>query len=151
MSISYQNGNLIKMATLGKFDAIIHCCNCHHKMGAGIAKEIARVFPDAYKADLLTPYGDYNKMGTYSFAEIELPNKFMLIVINAYMQFRYGRDSRYVDYMFVETVLKSINKDFKGKRIGTYYLGCGNAGGEPEVIREIIEKTLTDVKVTVVD
>lgn len=46
------HGNLIKMALEGKFDVIIHGCNCFNTFGAGIALQIKRIFPDAYEADL---------------------------------------------------------------------------------------------------
>jgi O-acetyl-ADP-ribose deacetylase (regulator of RNase III) len=48
------NGNLIKHALEGKFDVVIHGCNCSCTMGAGIAKSIKDQFPEAYQADLIT-------------------------------------------------------------------------------------------------
>lgn len=56
-------GNLIDLAEEGRFDLIVHGCNCFCKMGAGIAKEIKSRYPQAYEQDRLTKYGDKNKMG----------------------------------------------------------------------------------------
>ena len=38
------NGDIIKLAP--EFDVVIHGCNCFHKMGAGVAKLIAKNFPE---------------------------------------------------------------------------------------------------------
>ena len=45
-------GDLIKLALEGKFDVIAHGCNCFCLQGAGIAKQMSKVF--------LTNVGDYN-------------------------------------------------------------------------------------------
>ena len=54
-------GDLIQLAKNGEFDVIIHGCNCFCTMGAGIAKTIKDIFPEAYKADLNTKKGDRSK------------------------------------------------------------------------------------------
>ena len=40
-------GDLIQLALDGEFDLIIHGCNCFCSMGAGIAKSIREIFPEA--------------------------------------------------------------------------------------------------------
>ena len=42
--ISYVDGDLIKLALSGKFDVIVHGCNCFCTMGAGIAPQMAEAF-----------------------------------------------------------------------------------------------------------
>src|SRR5262245_29107160 len=42
-------GDLVKLALDGRFEVIIHGCNCQCEMGAGIAKVIKQTFPEAYK------------------------------------------------------------------------------------------------------
>ena len=44
-------GDLIELALSGTFEVIIHGCNCHCAMGAGVAKAIKSNFPEAYQAD----------------------------------------------------------------------------------------------------
>ena len=44
-------GDLFALGFAGEFDAIIHGCNCHNTMGAGIAKSVKQQFPAAYHAD----------------------------------------------------------------------------------------------------
>ena len=63
-------GNLLALARSGRFDVIVHGCNCRHAMDAGIAKQIKAAFPEAYAADLATPKGA-GKLGTISTAEIQ--------------------------------------------------------------------------------
>jgi len=57
------HGNLLQLALAGRFDVIIHGCNCQCTMGAGIAKQIKAQFPEAYKADLRTVKGAEEKLG----------------------------------------------------------------------------------------
>ncbi|MEN8258621.1 MAG: hypothetical protein ABFS09_12235 [Thermodesulfobacteriota bacterium] len=63
-------GNLIELAQDNYVDVIIHGGNCFCTMGAGIAKAIKDVFPDACEADLAPQEGDRNKLGTLSGAQI---------------------------------------------------------------------------------
>ena len=37
------------------FNVILHGCNCFSTMGAGIAKQIAEKYPEAYRADKSSP------------------------------------------------------------------------------------------------
>ena len=64
-------GNLLDLALEGRFDVIVHGCNCQCAMGAGIALAIRKVFPEAFAADGSTAKGDRNKLGTFSFASVE--------------------------------------------------------------------------------
>lgn len=51
-------GDLLKFAQVGDFDLIVHGCNCHCTMGAGIAKGVKSLFPEACQADLRTEMGE---------------------------------------------------------------------------------------------
>jgi O-acetyl-ADP-ribose deacetylase (regulator of RNase III) len=64
-------GDLLNLASIGEFDVIVHGCNCHCTMGAGIAAAIKKRFPEAYAADCATLKGDRSKLGTISQAQIE--------------------------------------------------------------------------------
>ena len=76
-------GDIIEMGQEGKIDVLIHGCNCFHTMGAGIALGIKKTFPEAYEADLRTPYRHASKLGDFSQATTENG----LVIINAYTQF----------------------------------------------------------------
>src|ERR1700742_724361 len=90
-------GDLLKLASEGCFDVIVHGANCQCVMGAGIAKAIREVFPKAYQADLETPKGSPAKLGTISFAEVHRGDR-PLWVVNAYTQFHYRGTGVRVDY-----------------------------------------------------
>ena len=79
-----------------------------------------------------------------------------LTVVNCYTQFMYGKNhtdgvSKPLDYEALTLCLKKINHMFKGKHIGLPgFIGGGLAGGDPSVIRLIIQKELKDMNVTIV-
>ncbi len=49
---------------------IAHGCNAFHTMGSGIARTIRTKYPEAYAADLTSPYGSKNKLGTYTYTKV---------------------------------------------------------------------------------
>ena len=143
-------GDLIQLALEGKFDLIIHGCNCFCTMGAGIAKQIKGCFPAAWEADLATPKGERSKLGTYSSAVENTPNS-RLTIINAYTQFDYSGPGVLVDYDAVKTVFAQIKLDFTGKRMGYPKIGAGLAGGDWKRISEIIDNALEGEAHTLVE
>ena len=132
-------GDLIELALAGEFDLIVHGCNCFCKMGAGIARSIKEVFPEAYEADLNTKSGSMEKLGTISSAEV-LREGVNLIVINGYTQFTPSGKGVLVDYDAVGSVFNSIKKEYSGKRIGYPMIGAGLAKGDWGIIAEIINR-----------
>lgn len=134
-------GNLIHLALAGKFDVIVHGCNCFCTMGAGIARQIRDTFPEAYQADLKTGMGDRNKLGTCSMARIQR-NRTCFTLVNAYTQYDFTGQDVLVDYHAVQIVFASIKKNFTRKRIGYPKLGAGLANGDWEIISGIINREL---------
>ena len=142
-------GDLIKLGKQGYFDVIVHGCNCFCTMGAGIAKAIKSEFPEAYEADLKTAKGDKSKLGSFSFATIELDDS-ELVVVNAYTQFNWRGKGTKVDYDAIRKVFESIKNTYEGKRIGFPLIGAGLAGGDWSLISEIIKKELKGEHFTLV-
>ena len=134
-------GDLIKLALEGNFDVIIHGCNCFCTMGAGIAKNIKSEFPEAYEADLKTEKGNKDKLGTYSNAITER-NGYKIIIINAYTQHHYKGRRMKADYEAIRSVFKKIKSNYPGRKIGYPKIGAGLAGGDWNIISEIIEEEL---------
>jgi hypothetical protein len=78
-----------------------------------------------------------------------------LTVVNAYTQYKYGRnhadgDKMPVDYEAITLCMRKINNLFKGQRIGLPKIGAGLAGGDWTRIKSIIQTELKDCDVTVV-
>ncbi|GAB6145958.1 macro domain-containing protein [Desulfocicer niacini] len=143
------NGDLIKLAMEGKFDVIIHGCNCFCAMGAGIARSIKMQFPEAFQADLATEKGDRSKLGAFSQANF-VQNGHELAVINAYTQFHYSGKEVLADYDAIRSVFKKLKAQFSGKRFGFPLIGAGLAGGDWQVISEIINQELQGEDFTLV-
>ena len=134
-------GNLITLAEEGRFDCIVHGCNCFHTMGSGIAVQLKRRYPGVLLADRdNTERGNRGKLGTYTMANcIKNANKHFM-VINAYTQYNYGNDGKkYVDYAAIKKVFTSLAPDLVGMRIGYPRIGCGLAGGEWHLVKDIID------------
>jgi O-acetyl-ADP-ribose deacetylase (regulator of RNase III) len=141
------NGDLLAMAKEYKFDVIAHGANCFKSMGAGIALQIKRQFPDVYQKDIndnRTPtqrWGDYTSI-TYS------NGKKVLSVFNLYTQYNPGPD---LDYTALELSLKKLAKNIKpNSKIGLPQIGCGIGGGNWLIVKEIIQRVLSDYNVTIV-
>ena len=159
-------GDLIELALKGEFDVITHGCNCFCTMKSGIAPQMAAAFGcDKYPMEADYLKGDINKLGTidaqkrsiqlyYPGRLTTVPISGKLIVINAYTQFYYGQNSPGshipLDYDALTLCLRKINYIFAGKHIGLPKIGCGLAGGEWDVVKDIIQEELKDCDVTIV-
>ena len=80
-------GNLLQMFKDREFDVIVHGCNCFHIMGAGIAGQISKQYPQAYESDKRSTNGDRSKLGKYTIAMV--PDG---LIVNAYTQYHPGRE-----------------------------------------------------------
>ena len=142
------NGDLLKLASEGHFDYIVHGCNCFHAMNSGIAGKIAARYPEARSADKLTGFGDRNKLGKCSLAYLD-----NLIIVNAYTQFNYGRSSnRYFEYpafySFLNMFKNILVSEFKENkfRIGFPLIGCGLANGDKSFVISMLKDFAKETK-----
>lgn len=142
-------GDIIELALKGEFDVVIHGCNCFHIMGAGIAYQIAKLFPEAEKVDKASIYGSREKLGCYTSSEVLRDNK-AFIIVNGYTQYSFGGKIN-VDYQAVQDLFRKIAKDFSGLRIAYPRIGAGLAGGDWNVIKRIICEELKNENHTYVE
>lgn len=162
------NGNLITMALSGDFDCIAHGVNCFSTQKSGIAKEMVEYFhTDTFKDEQKYIKGyELLKLGNidWNLQWISPNNKhvdrFGLSVINAYTQHKIAKFNN-VDYDYTTTdvpldydalalCMRKINRIFKGEHIGLPQIGCGKAKGDWSKVKEIIQRELKDMDVTVV-
>lgn len=162
------HGDLISLAMQAWFDVIAHGCNCHSKMGAGLAPQMAAAF-GCDRFEMETWGSTIDKLGNIDYQTFVLGqnstwslldadnklNEPELTVVNAYTQFNYGRnhadgDLRPIDYEALTLCMRKINKKFAGRRVGLPQIGAGLAGGDWNRIKDIIQKELRDCDVTVV-
>lgn len=145
------NGNLIKLAKEGMFDVITHGCNCFSNMGAGIAVPMKNNFNvSMYPLEAPSTAGDINKLGQIEGLPFGISPDKSVIVINSYTQYRPNVKMKPLDYEALTLCMRKINHKYKEKHIGLPKIGCGLAGGDWEVVREIIKRELVDCEITIV-
>lgn len=131
-------GNLIFLAESGNFDVIVQGCNCYHTMGAGLARQIATQYPEAYDADKLTILGP-NKLGKISSCEVKSDQGFYFRIVNAYTQI-YPYPPINLDA--IRYAFREIKRLFTGKRIAYPKIGAGLGKGDWKEIEPIIDEEL---------
>jgi len=143
-------GDLLALALDGRFDVIVHGCNCMCQMGKGIAKSIRQQFPEAFEADQQTTAGDRDKLGTITTAEVVRDGQ-RFVVVNAYTQYDYRGPGPNVDYDAVRSAMREVKRRFAGRRIGYPKIGAGLAGGDWDRIAKIIDEELAGEVHTLVE
>lgn len=133
--LKHTKGNLLDLAEAGEFDIVVQGCNCFNTMGGGIAREIRERYPMAELVDNETEKGAYNKLGNYTTA---FTGKFL--IVNAYTQYNMSQGNDVFEYTAFELILQKLCHEFGTKRIGLPYIGMGLAGGDKEIILDMIEE-----------
>ena len=137
-------GDLIDLAKAGEFDIITHSCNCFCRMKRGIAPLMAAAFGcDSYPMESAEYIGYRSKLGQIDYRYLD---QYKLRVVNSYMQYHWRTPSRYgfpFDYDACRSCLQVIVRRFShlGRlRFGVPWIGCGLAGGDKAIVRDILEK-----------
>jgi O-acetyl-ADP-ribose deacetylase (regulator of RNase III) len=147
VAMKVKHGDMIKLAENGEFDVIVHWCNCECIMGS-IAEQIEKTFPGAYEADRGTEACDSSKIGRLSIAKVKVKNNKWLVIVNGYIQLLSGGN---VNYHALREVMKQVQRNFYGQRIGYPEIGsAGPTGSEWDLIKKIIDKELYDEDHTLV-
>lgn len=147
-------GNLITLTKEGKFKVITHGCNCFCTMKAGIAPQMAEAFGcNEFPSENERLKGNINKLGTIDYKKIELAGENKNVyVVNSYTQFNFKTvdNVKPFDYIAFALCMKKINSIFKGLSVGLPQIGAGLAGGDWNIIKDIIQRELKDCFVTIV-
>lgn len=136
----YKNGDLLK----SDCTVIMHQANCQSTMGSGIAKSIAEMYPGARIVDSNSLYGPEEKFGSYTAYKDDNG----VTIVNLYGQYGFGRGKQQTNYDKLESAidmfLHAINSGIYNKsklKIGVpYKMGCDRAGGDWEVVRDILDR-----------
>lgn len=151
----YKVKNIIDALEQGEVDIILQGCNCFCGFGRGLALEIKNRYPEAYKVDKETAYGDKGKLGTITYAEV-LTQRF---IVNCYTQFHWikplnkekeiiknGRkDYLLADYRAIRMAFVNLRKEFDNSwSLGLPKIGAGWANGDWDVIEQIVKDELID-------
>lgn len=133
-------GDLIDLALAGRFDVLVHGCNCLGVMNAGVARQIRLAFPEAHCADLKAGTGGF-KLGSISWANVMAAGR-PLAIVNAYTQLNISRSVKSVDYNAVRQAMALVKSQFSGLVIAYPKIGAGLGGGDWAIISEIIATEL---------
>ena len=145
--IEYRNGDLFA----GSEKICIHGCNAQGKYASGFAGVVRGTYPAAYDAYMASYKAGTLVLGSLSWAVCD-----GRLIVNAVTQKFFGRDGkRYVDYNAVRQAFSGLNSLVlsiqNGERIFVELgsdistvampkIGAGLAGGDWNVIAEIIEE-----------
>lgn len=150
---SYRYGDVFQQTDV---DYVIHQTNCMHCMGAGVAAQIARKFPEVVQADNDTQFGDKNMLGKIVAVKVDTGSR-LNTIINLYAQFEPGAFSNNEELQERLTALKQCLIRVKAHamydgaitdkviRIGVPWLvGCGISGLPVEGVFKIFESVFSE-------
>lgn len=135
--IEYIEGNILDTDC----DIICHQVNCQGVMGSGLAKQIKEKYPEVFKK-----YIDY--YNEYQFKQLLLGKCLISkcndgkYIANMFAQLFYGTNKVQTDYKALDDCINnvSITARMCNKSIAIpYKLGCGLAGGDWNIVKELIE------------
>lgn len=153
----YKEGNLL---TANDVEIIGHQANCQNTFGAGIARSISEMYPEAYFADTKASQSGKNTLGNFSYANISVKNGIansqsssIARIYNLYGQNLYGKGVRQTNYDALYNALEAMAKhlmpteqdkmmfDFdRSPKVGfPYLMGCGLGGGDWRIVERLIE------------
>ena len=142
MGLKTINGDVFTEAFKVKNSVIIHGANCHKTMSAGIANTVRIHFHPAYQADLDDMRPPEEKLGSFSYYDFQ-----DFIIANAYTQFYPGAN---YDYEAIESALTVVKNKFSGHPFFMPQIGSGIAGGDPFIIKDIMERVFKNEDATLV-
>ena len=146
MSLVFKKGNAVSALIDGEINVLLHVCNNKCSMASGIALEIRNRNPDAW-----TAYQNCTQeLGWCSFGWNYENRTAKGMVVNMIVQDGYGRGVRRLNYGALAECLMKVSKLSETLRIGIpYKMGADRAGGDWEIVLELVQYILKDFNVTV--
>jgi predicted NAD-dependent protein-ADP-ribosyltransferase YbiA (DUF1768 family)/O-acetyl-ADP-ribose deacetylase (regulator of RNase III) len=128
---------------------LIQGCNCFNTMGAGIAKIIKEKYPIVYEIDQKTKKGDINKLGTFTYADVNPNNNKgdIKYIVNLYSQFTYWDEEKMFNinsfknglYNIFDYFIKQRKKDEITIKFSLPAIGLGLANGKIEEVYKVLK------------
>ena len=135
------------------FGFVCHQVNCKGVMGAGVALAIRRKWPIVYNEYIIAHTKKQLWLGNVIFVNVTSSR---LCVANLCGQDRYGRVGRFTDYDALHTAIQTVSKTrnaavkITNMPIPVYFpnhMGCSLAGGDWDIVIEIISKYIPDATI----
>lgn len=131
---------------------IMHGVNCQNVMGSGVAKALFDKW-----SSVKEKYHEYCEFFDVDarLGKINLVQEKDKLIVNAFTQYNFGYDKKkYVNYWAIANCFKSINKHLSffpdcGIDLAIPKIGCGLAGGNWDIVKEIINDSTPDIEVYV--
>ena len=138
-------GDLVNDESINIF---CHQTNCRGMMGAGIAKKIAEKYPVVQEKD--TEYckgADRTLLGT----NLYIPVSKTRTCVNMYAQYNFGKTKIYTEYPKFQKCLNKLaaKLNISSEKLVVGFparIGCGNAGGDWNIIYEKLAEFAEKVK-----
>ena len=133
-------GDVLDALENGDVDTVLHVVNCQGVMGSGIALQIKKRFPRAFEEYKRVEAEEGLNLGDIS------SDIYDNDVINLHAQKFYGRGKRHLNYGALAECLYNITYVWDTSLIigVPYLMGCDRAGGDWEVVKEMIDFILKD-------
>ena len=151
MTIEFVNGCLLNALDNGEINWVVHCCNCQGKFGPVLAAQIKKRYPEVFKdyLDLLEICKEHGWQKLGQWAPVRLSNT--TGVINLIGQEFYGNNGRYVNYGAIGSAFYQMRNQYSMDTIigFPFKFAANNAGGDWEVILEMIEYYFKDHSVKI--
>jgi O-acetyl-ADP-ribose deacetylase (regulator of RNase III) len=134
---------------------LVHCSNCWHTMGSGIARIVREKYPLAFEADQATKIGAA-KLGSCSMAKVN--EEFHRTIVNLYGQNLFTRESlgdRDVSYDAIYDGFRELFRLTAGaqdvdKILIPWQMASDLAGGKWEIVSSIINTLKGEYNIEVV-
>lgn len=126
---------------------IAHGVNCQNKMGSGVAKALYEKFPEVKTSyhEFYDRYKSLNWKPDDFLGHVNAAYDKDKVILNIFTQEKYGYDcKRYVNYAAIVEGFNRIRVRFKGQTIAIPKIGCGLAGGDWNIVEQLINDTVGD-------
>lgn len=143
--IEFKNGSLLSAPETIK----IHQVNCMNRMGSGVALQVKKKYPKAYRkyTELFIENNAIDLLGN-----CQMVSAGDSIIVNMFSQYKYGYDNkRYTDYEAMKRALKQLKwslkfTDYRAQEsiAFPYNIGCCRGGGDWNTVLGIITDTFED-------
>lgn len=135
---------------------LVHGCNCHGVMGAGVAAAVRRKYPSVYDAYVRQHRTTGLRLGTTQvcYSSLDSGDDWVkrhgdaacaglpqgLVVVNAMTQYDFGTHQRQVDYDAITSTFSRIRLLARDSGLHVYFplIGCGLAGGVWDEVEPLI-------------
>ena len=121
---------------------ICHQVNCRGVFNVGLAKQIRKKYPEAYRR-----YMGYHKQFGWELGEIQIVQVSKdLVICNIAGQDDYGNDGYcYTNYSFLKQGIERLKALTDRQIYFPYGMGCGYAGGDWNIVLELVEHLLASL------